>query len=103
MKLIRRSWQPEPPPTWVTFVPSLRQPGLVSDLACRLADALELPCQDVVVKVRNTRPQKVLLNGQQQFRIEALLDGGTVETAGGAFQLDAAPGSGTLFDIAAVG
>ncbi len=68
MKLIRRRWCPEPPPTWVTFVPSHRHPELVPDFARRLAEALGLPCQDVVVRVRDTSPQKVMRNSHQQFR-----------------------------------
>ena len=34
--LIRNRWKPEPSPSWVTYVPSLRSPGLVADFAERL-------------------------------------------------------------------
>ncbi len=67
-KLISDRWQPEPAPTWVTFVPSRRYPTLVSDFATRLADALGLPCHDAVVQVRDTQPQKSMRNSHQQFR-----------------------------------
>ena len=66
-RLIRRSWRPDGPIEWVTFVPSIRNPGLVADLAVRLADLLELPCQDVVAKVRETAPQKTMQNNEQQY------------------------------------
>ncbi|MDE0135557.1 MAG: RecQ family ATP-dependent DNA helicase [Acidimicrobiaceae bacterium] len=68
VKLIKKRWRPEPSPTWVTFVPSLRHPELVPEFARRLAEALGLPCQDVIVKTRESVPQKVLQNSQQQFR-----------------------------------
>lgn len=66
--LIRDGWKPDPRPTWVTFVPSLRNPGLVADFARRLAAALRLPCEDVVMKVRDAEPQKMMQNSPQQYR-----------------------------------
>ena len=64
--LIAERWKPDPAPTWVTYVPSLRRPELVADLAQRLADALGLPCEEAVRKVRETQPQKELENSVQQ-------------------------------------
>ncbi len=66
--LIRERWQPDPDPAWVTFVPSRRHPQLVADFARRLAEALELPCQDVVRQIRDSRPQKSMQNSHQQYR-----------------------------------
>ena len=66
--LIRDRWRPEPEPEWVAFVPSLRRPELVPDFAHRLARSLRLACEDVVVKVRETEPQKTMQNSQQQYR-----------------------------------
>ncbi len=66
-ELIRR-WQPEPMPEWVTFVPSRRQPELVAGFAARLAGRLGLVFGDVVVKVRDSEPQKFMQNSQQQYR-----------------------------------
>lgn len=66
--LIGNRWNPEPPPTWVTFVPSRRNPRLVADFAGRLATALGLACEDVVVRVRDTEPQKTMQNSAQQYR-----------------------------------
>ena len=65
--LIRDRWQPDPAPEWVTFVPSLRRPELVPDFASRLAQSLGLACEDVVVKIRHTEPQKTMQNSQQQY------------------------------------
>ena len=63
-----RQWRPDPFPSWVTFVPSRRHPELVADFARRLAGSLGLPCEDVVVKVRDTEPQKAMENSAQQYR-----------------------------------
>jgi ATP-dependent DNA helicase RecQ len=61
-----RSWKPMPTPAWLTCVPSLRHPQLVGDLAQRLADALGIPFEPVLVKQRNTPPQKSLENSAHQ-------------------------------------
>ena len=66
--LIRDRWHPEPVPEWVAHVPSLRLPELVPDFASRLAQSLGLACEDVVVKIRHTEPQKTMQNSQQQYR-----------------------------------
>ncbi len=65
--LIRLRWRPDPAPSWVTFVPSRRDPVLVADFAERLALSLGLPCEGVVVKVRDTEPQKTMQNSPQQY------------------------------------
>jgi ATP-dependent DNA helicase RecQ len=61
-----REWAPEPMPTWVAFVPSLRHPVLVADLARRLGAALDLPVLDVIRKVRDTPRQKGMQNSAHQ-------------------------------------
>ena len=66
--LIRRRWAPEPTPTWVSSVPSLRNPGLVRDFATRLAASLRIPYRNVVEKARETEPQKTMQNNHQQYR-----------------------------------
>jgi ATP-dependent DNA helicase RecQ len=66
MEMIETNWQPDPPPEWVTAVPSLRQPELVSGFARRLADRLDLPYREALVKVSETRPQKTMENSAQQ-------------------------------------
>lgn len=66
-ELIRERWVPDPAPAWVAYVPSPRNPGLVPDFARRLAASLDLPCKDVVVKVRDAEPQKIMQNSPQQY------------------------------------
>ena len=63
-----RKWRPDPPPTWVAAIPSLRNPHLVPDFACRLAAALNLPFSPVLQK-KGTRPeQKTMENSDRQAR-----------------------------------
>ena len=64
-QLVRQAWS-DAPPQWVTFVPSLRNPDLVRGFASRLAASLGLACEDVVAKVRETHPQKMMQNSEQQ-------------------------------------
>jgi ATP-dependent DNA helicase RecQ len=63
--LIRRH-PPAPPAGWVTCVPSSGRPGLVSDLAARVASRLGLPFVPAVRKMRETRPQKEMENSWHQ-------------------------------------
>jgi ATP-dependent DNA helicase RecQ len=64
--LIHNRWRPDPFPTWVTCVPSVRNPKLVPDFARRLAVALRLPFVPVIKKCRETAPQKSMQNSFQQ-------------------------------------
>lgn len=66
------SWRPDPPPQWLTCVPSLRHPELVADFARRLAEHLGIPFVPAVRKMRDNRPQKAMNNG---FLQAANLDG----------------------------
>ena len=59
-------WNPQPKPTWITCVPSLKHPTLVSDFAQRLALKLNLDFVPVVEKIRDTQPQKAMNNSYQQ-------------------------------------
>jgi ATP-dependent DNA helicase RecQ len=63
---LARGWRPNPPPTWVTCIPSLNHPDLVPNLATRLAARLSLPFVAAVRKLRPTRPQKEMENSWQQ-------------------------------------
>jgi len=65
-ELIRDRWRPRI--DVVTWVPSARRPGLVADLAERLATALTLPCERLVEIVRPTEPQHRMANSAQQVR-----------------------------------
>jgi ATP-dependent DNA helicase RecQ len=61
------AWDPQPRPRWVTWVPSLTNPDVVSDLARRVAGRLGLPAIDAIAKVRPTGPQKLMQNSAQQL------------------------------------
>ena len=61
-------WNPQPAPTWVTCVPSLRHPDLVPDFAQRLAAALGLQFHRVIVKTDDRPEQKTMANSTKQAR-----------------------------------
>jgi ATP-dependent DNA helicase RecQ len=63
-----RKWNPQPPPTWVTCIPSLRHPQLVPNFASRLAAELALPFRNVIVKTEARPEQKTMANSTQQAR-----------------------------------
>jgi ATP-dependent DNA helicase RecQ len=67
VKMIR-DWSPQPSPTWVTCVPSLRHPSLVPDFAATLAHALGLPFHAVLARSENRPEQKTMANSTQQAR-----------------------------------
>jgi ATP-dependent DNA helicase RecQ len=58
---------PDPLPTWVTCVPSLRVPDLVPSLAARFAARLQLPFRPAVSKTRENAPQAEMGNSSQQL------------------------------------
>ena len=68
VRLVQQGWQPQPPPVWVTAVPSLTHPELVRNFAQRLANRLGLPFVLALRKTRVTPPQKEMLNSVQQLR-----------------------------------
>src|SRR5579875_3849750 len=68
VEMIQKRWQPEPFPSWVTYVPSIRSPELVANLAMRIAKGLGLPFSACVKKVRQTQPQKEMENSHQQVK-----------------------------------
>lgn len=63
-----KEWNPQPAPSWVTCVPSLRHPNLVASFAKRLAFALELPFNAVIAKTDARPEQKTMANATQQAR-----------------------------------
>lgn len=63
-----QGWNPNPRPTWVAAVPSLRHPELVPDFAQRLAEKLGLRYIPCVVKRRETEEQKKQANKFAQLR-----------------------------------
>ena len=62
VEMLNNRWQPAPKPEWVTCVPSLNHPTLVPDFSRRLAEALGLPFQPVIKKVKGNEPQKMQQN-----------------------------------------
>ncbi|MCL2928638.1 MAG: RecQ family ATP-dependent DNA helicase [Trichodesmium sp. MAG_R01] len=58
-------WQPQPFPTWVTCIPSLKRPELVPNFARRLAKKLGLPFVPCIIKIRQTS-QKEMRNSYQK-------------------------------------
>ncbi len=68
VEMIQQRWLPDPAPCWVTCVPSLRNPHLVPDFSRRVASALRMPFLEVVRKVRQNRPQKLMNNTFHQCR-----------------------------------
>jgi ATP-dependent DNA helicase RecQ len=67
VKMIKE-WDPQPRPTWVTCIPSLRHPELVPNFAQRLAAALALPFHRVIIKTESRPEQKTMANSTQQAR-----------------------------------
>jgi len=67
-ELIRQKWNPQPPPQWLTAVPSQRHPELVEDFAQRLSARLGLLFVLALCKKRETRPQKEMQNSAMQLR-----------------------------------
>jgi ATP-dependent DNA helicase RecQ len=63
-----RSWAPQPAPAWLTCIPSRRHPGLVPDLARRIATALNLPFHPLLEKTDDRPAQKEMANSSQQAR-----------------------------------
>ena len=61
-----RSWNPQPPPEWVTCVPSLRHPILVKSFAERLAKMLGLRFELVLQRTDERPEQKSMANSIQQ-------------------------------------
>lgn len=61
-----REWAPSPAPTWVVPIPSLRRPILVPEFAQRLAEALGLPCHQVLERTQDHPEQKGMENSSYQ-------------------------------------
>ena len=67
-KRLIEKWNPQPIPKWVTCIPSRRHPDLVPDFARRLAESLDLPCKQVLIKTEDRPEQKTMTNSTQQAR-----------------------------------
>jgi ATP-dependent DNA helicase RecQ len=67
-EMIENDLRPDPKPTWVTAVPSRRDPELVPGFAQRLAAHLGLPYRAALEKTRDTPQQKTMENSVLQAR-----------------------------------
>jgi ATP-dependent DNA helicase RecQ len=85
-KVLKYKWNVRP--EYVTFVPSLRDPVLVQDLALRIAQQLGIRMIPCVSKVKQTSPQKYQ---EKNFNQCHNLDG--------AFQINGAPPRGRVLLI----
>ncbi len=102
IEMIQR-WQPDPFPTWVTCVPSLKRPNLVPDFARRLAEGLQIPFYPVVRKVQENQPQKNMGNSYQQaHNLDGVFEIDRSELPSGAvFLIDDMVDSGWTFTVIA--
>ncbi len=64
----RGHWHPEPPPSWVTALPSSTRRGLVDAFARALARRLDLPYVECLAVRPGSEPQKAMHNSVQQLR-----------------------------------
>ena len=83
-----QKWNPQPAPTWVTCVPSIRHPDLVPDFSLRVAKSLGLPFDPIIVKTKDTPEQKTMANSNLQAR-----------NLDGAFSLSHQPPQGAVLLI----
>lgn len=83
-----RKWNPQPAPTWVTCVPSLRHPDLVPNFARRVAKMLGVPFEPIIVKIKDAVEQKTMANSSLQAR-----------NLDGAFSLSHQPPQGAVLLI----
>ena len=84
-EMLRDRWKPDPPPEWLTCVPSQNHPDLVPHFARRLAKALRLPFMPIVTKTRHNEPQKTQQNRFHQC-----------QNLDGAFQIDGSVPEGAV-------
>jgi ATP-dependent DNA helicase RecQ len=63
-----REWNPQPAPTWLTFIPSHEHPGLVPDFARRVSESLGLSFVETLCKVQKNEEQKRMKNSTLQAK-----------------------------------
>ena len=101
VRLLQR-WSPEPTPSWVTCIPSLRNPDLVPDYARRLARALRLPFRAVLQQTRKPKEQKSMANSlQQALNLDGVLEVHEKPLPGSVLLVDDIVGSSWTFTVAA--
>jgi len=102
-EMIVDRWKPDPFPEWLTCIPSLRHPELVPNFAKRLAGKLGIPFKPIIIKAKDTKPQKEQENSFYQchnldgvFEIDGKVENKPV------FLVDDAVDSRWTFTIAAI-
>jgi ATP-dependent DNA helicase RecQ len=101
-EMIRKRWNPEPAPSWLTFVPSRRHPKLVSSFSHALAEELGIPCSEVIQVVRNNQPQKAMENTHHRCRnLDGVFATSDDVPAGPVLLVDDAVDSGWTFAVTA--
>lgn len=100
-EMIVDRWKPNPFPEWLTCIPSLRHPELVSNFADRLSKKLGIPFLPIIKKIKDSQPQKEQENSFHQcnnldgvFEIDGIVENKPV------FLLDDAVDSRWTFTIA---
>lgn len=85
-----RNWKPQPAPSWITCIPSLRHTMLVRDFAERLAGALGFEFAMVLRKTDDRPEQKMMANSTQQARnLDGALEVSVAELpSGGVLLID---------------
>ena len=68
LQMIVHQWKPDPPPTWLTAIPSRRHPNLVNDFTNRLALKLGIPFLPILVRTGEPPEQKTMQNSTMQAR-----------------------------------
>jgi ATP-dependent DNA helicase RecQ len=63
---IEDNWNPSPAPAWVTAVPPDSGTDAVTNIAKRIADRLELPYEQALLKTESTKPQHEFANAYQK-------------------------------------
>lgn len=66
--MIQNKWKPDPPPAWITTVPSLHHPELLPSLAAKLAARLNVPFVVALRKKPDAQEQKEMLSSSTQLR-----------------------------------
>jgi ATP-dependent DNA helicase RecQ len=93
-----REWSPQPAPTWVTSVPSIRRPELVESFARRVAEGLGLDFLPIVAKLEERPEQVTQLNtAHQQQNIEGAFGLTERPPTGPVLLLDDTTASGWTF------
>lgn len=101
-EMITQRWRPDPFPEWLSCVPSRKHPELVPGFTRRLAQRLGLPFKEVVHKVKDNEPQKLMQNKHHQCtNLEGAFEITTPLLEGPVLLVDDAVDSGWTFAIIA--